>query len=129
MFRVLEGALEIMEVWRPEEAREIEPTVFDQERAIGDLADLVRKIGVERATPDVMAQQLLILKHRSNADLSRPEAIALKIFGVVLAELDAFAAEEEAAFAAANGVAAERKPVPIEDTTMETVDSPMETYR
>ncbi|CDZ67648.1 Hypothetical protein NGAL_HAMBI2605_59290 [Neorhizobium galegae bv. orientalis] len=127
MFRVLEGALEIMEVWDPDRAREIEPTIFDQHHVIGDLAAFVRKIG-GRATPEVLAQQLVILKHRQTAELSRPEQIALKVFGSVLMELDQFAAEEKARFEAAKAPKAQPVPIPIEDTTMEPVDGPMDTW-
>jgi hypothetical protein len=124
---VLDGACEVWEVWDPEAARAINPHALEKERTIGDLAEFVRKIG-PRATPEVLAQQLVILKHRSDADLSRPEGIALKVFSTVLMELDQFAAEEKARAEAAAAKPEERKPIPIEDTTLETVDGPFDTW-
>lgn len=127
MNTVLDGACDVMEVWDPDGARSINPHALEKERTIGELAEFIRKIGA-RATPDVLAQQLVILKRRETADLSRPEAIALQVFATVLMELDQFAAEEKARAAAAKAVPEERKPIPIEDTTLETVDGPFDTW-
>lgn len=91
------------------------------------LQNFVRKIG-RRATPEILAQQLVITKHRQSADLSPAEHIGLKTFIAVLLDLDDFAAAEKKRL---EELAAEKptpRPVPIEDTTMETVDDPMATH-
>lgn len=94
-----------------------------------DMAAFVRKIG-ERATADVVGQQLKILKHRERPELSHSEAVAVSAFIHVLRELDGLAADEQAAIdkvAAVKG-RAEPEPLPIAETTMEPVDGPMDTW-
>ncbi len=95
--------------------------------ALLDLAVFVRKIG-RRATPDVIGQQLKILGHRASPDLSEPERIAFGAFAHVLVELDAFAAAEAERARKAAETPAEIPPLPIEDTTMETVDNALDTW-
>lgn len=95
--------------------------------ALSGLVDLVRQIGV-RATPDVMAQHLVITRHRQSADLTKAEEFSLKAFASILIDLDDFAAAEKKRL---EGLAAEKpepRPVPIEDTTMETVNDTLETW-
>ena len=91
------------------------------------LQDFVCKIG-RRATPEILAQQLVITKHRQSAELTPAEHIGLKTFIAVLLDLNDFAAAEKKRL---EELAAEKptpRPVPIEDTTMETVDDPMATH-
>lgn len=96
--------------------------------ALSDLVAFVRKIG-RRATPDILAQQLVITKHRETAALTRPEEIGLRAFISVLLDLDDFAAAEQACRDVEQAKPVERKPLPMDETTMETVDGPMETWR
>ncbi|MCJ7993232.1 hypothetical protein J5N58_01295 [Rhizobium cremeum] len=94
-----------------------------------DMAAFVRKIG-ERATADVMGQQLRILKHRESAELSRSEAVAVTAFIHVLRALDGMARDEQAAIDKAEAAKARvaPEPLPIGETTMEPVDGPMDTW-
>lgn len=92
--------------------------------AVSELVDLVRRIG-PRATPDVLAQHLVITKHRQSAELTKAEELGLKAFAAILIDLDDYTAAEKKRL---EDLAAEKpkpRPVPIEDTTMETVDDPM----
>ncbi|MCZ4073558.1 hypothetical protein [Agrobacterium sp. LMR679] len=104
----------------------LEGSAFSYEAA-KDLQDFIRKIG-RRATPEILAQQLVITKHRQSAELTPAEHIGLKTFIAVLLDLDDYAAVEKKRL---EDLAAEKptpRPVPIEDTTMETVDDPMATH-
>lgn len=92
-----------------------------------DMAAFVRQIG-DRATPEVLAQQLVIKKHRASAEISEPERIALQAFSSVLMGLDRFVAGERARIERENTPADPRPPVPIDETTMEMVDGPMDTW-
>ncbi|ATN34755.1 hypothetical protein ACO34A_13190 [Rhizobium sp. ACO-34A] len=94
-----------------------------------DMAAFARRIG-ERATADVVGQQLKILKHRERADLSAPEAAGVSAFVHVLRALDGLAAAERAAIDKAEALKArvEPDPLPIGETTMEPVDGPMDTW-
>lgn len=64
--------------------------------AVSELVDLVRRIGT-RATPDVLAQHLVITKHRQSAELTKAEELGLKAFASILIDLDDFAAAEKSA--------------------------------
>ncbi len=94
-----------------------------------DMVAFVRKIG-ERATADVMGQQLRILKHRESAELSRSEAVAVTAFIHVLRALDGLARDEQAAIDRAEAARTRiaPAPLPIGETTMEPVDGPMDTW-
>ncbi|MCF6368325.1 hypothetical protein [Rhizobium halophilum] len=92
-----------------------------------DMAAFVRQIG-DRATPEVLAQQLVIKKHRKAAEISEPERIAFNAFSTVLLGLDRFVARERERVARENAPAEKRRPVPIDETTMELVDAPMATW-
>ncbi|MCZ7500711.1 hypothetical protein [Agrobacterium sp. ST15.13.015] len=92
-----------------------------------DLAEYVRRIG-RRATPEILVQQLVILKHRQSADLSEQERIALRTFVATLLDLDDFAAAEKKRLEELAAEKPEPKPLPIEDTTMETVSGTMDTF-
>lgn len=111
---------------RPETCEDGQPE-FPLSPVIGrDLAEYVRKVG-RRATPDILVQHLMILKHRQSADLSGQERIALQTFITTLLELDDFAAAEKKRL---EDLAAEKptpRPVPIDETNMELVDGPMAT--
>jgi hypothetical protein len=92
-----------------------------------DLAEYVRKIG-RRATPEILVQQLVILKHRQSADLGEQERIAMRTFIATLLDLDDFAAAEKKRLEDLAAEKPEPRPVPIEDTTMETVNDTLETW-
>ena len=92
-----------------------------------DMAEFVRQIG-ERATPDVLAQQLVIKKHRAAAEISEPERIAFTAFSTVLLGLDRFVARERERIERKNAPKEKRRPVPIDETTLETVDGPLDTW-
>lgn len=91
------------------------------------LGDLVFKIR-ERATPEVLAQQRVISKLRSTADLTRPERIGLKMFAAVILEIDAFATDERARLQMASREKAEPVSTPIEDTVMEPIGDVMDGF-
>lgn len=86
-----------------------------------EMAKLLRQIGRDRATPEVLMQQLKLLKHRETAAATRAELMLVRIFSTVVAELDQFekdwAAEQEAA-----KPQPEAPPLPIEETTYRAVD-------
>ncbi|HAU78085.1 MAG TPA: hypothetical protein DCW88_21990 [Agrobacterium sp.] len=95
--------------------------------AVSELVELVRRIG-PRATPDVLAQHLVITKHRQSAELTKAEELALKAFAAILIDLDDYAVAERKRL---EELAAEKptpRPVPIDETNMELVDSPMATH-
>ncbi|RVK75441.1 hypothetical protein CN154_15165 [Sinorhizobium meliloti] len=88
----------------------------------------MRKIGKQRATPAVCAQQLKILKLIDDPELSDVETLIVGTFIDVLAGIEAFERAEVARLAAAAGVPEERKPIPIDETTMELVDDTLDTF-
>lgn len=112
----LHGGDDIVPPWR-----DFDPCMAE------DMAAFARKIG-RRCNADVMGQQLRILKHRRHAELSGPERVAVGIFISTLLDLDEFAAAEKAAIEKATAQRPAPRPLPIEDTTMEAVDGPMETW-
>lgn len=103
----------------------LDPQMTDA--AYDDMAAYVRKIG-DRATPDVLAQQLVIRKHRASAEISSAERIAFTAFSGVLLGLDRYVASERERIARENADAEMRPPVPIDETTMELVDAPLATW-
>lgn len=94
------------------------------------MAELVRKIGTERATLEVVASQLKILGYIDDVDLHPAVRMAITVFLQVLVAIEAFEAEGFRALqdAARAKTMAERKPLPIEDTTLEPVSGPLETW-
>lgn len=96
--------------------------------AATELVELVRKIG-DHATPEVMAHQLVIGKHRQSPELTVPEMIALKAFASVLRDLDACADGIKARREAEAAETPTPRRVPIDETNMEPVDGPMDTWR
>ena len=98
------------------------------EAAANDLAAFARRIGRERATPAVAAQQLKIDGYFDQADLHPTEELIVSTFLRTLFDLDDFDQAEEARAKTAAEKPQERPPVPIEDTTMEPVADPMETF-
>lgn len=96
--------------------------------ATNALAELVRKIGKERATPAVCGQQLKILGLLDHPELSEAEALIVETFINIVAGIDAYDKAAAERRAAADRQPEERKPIPIEDTTMETVDDAMATW-
>ncbi|QBJ13200.1 hypothetical protein EYD00_07235 [Agrobacterium sp. 33MFTa1.1] len=95
--------------------------------AVSELVELVRRIG-PRATPDVLAQHLVITKHRQSAELTKAEELGLKAFASILIDLDEYATAEKKRL---EDLAAEKpkpRPVPIDETNMELVDGPMATH-
>lgn len=96
--------------------------------ATNALATMVRTIGKERATPAVAGQQLKILGFYGDPELSGIETLIIQTFINVLVGIDAYDKAEAERKAAADRQPEERKPIPIEDTTMETVDDAMATW-
>ncbi|NTZ60341.1 hypothetical protein G6L24_08465 [Agrobacterium tumefaciens] len=92
-----------------------------------DLAEYVRKIG-RRATPEILVQQLVILKHRQSTDLGEQERIAMRTFIATLLDLDDFAAAEKKRLEDLSAEKPKPRPVPIDETNMEIVDGPMATH-
>lgn len=93
------------------------------------MAELVRKIGPERATIEVVASQLKILGTIDDVDLHPAVRMAITVFLQALVAIEAFEATERAqAEAKWANAGAERKPLPIEDTTLEPVSGPLDTW-
>jgi len=93
------------------------------------MAELVRKIGTERATLEVVASQLKILGIIDDVDLHQAVRMAITVFLQALVAIEAFEATERAlAEAAWAKTVDERKPLPIEDTTLEPVSDPLDTW-
>jgi hypothetical protein len=92
-----------------------------------ELNDFVRRIG-ERATPEVMAQQLLIRRLRDTTELTTPQRMALEIFGIVARAFHKREDELEAELARRIRPVEPAPPMPIDETTLEPVDGPMETW-
>lgn len=94
------------------------------------VAAFVRKVGPERAVLDVVASQLKILGFIDDVDLHPAERLALTVFIGTLSAIDTYEVAELAIAEAA--VAAERRTVParlpVDETTLEPVDGPMETW-
>ncbi|MFC0809103.1 hypothetical protein ACFHWW_27295 [Ensifer sp. P24N7] len=88
----------------------------------------MREIGRDRATPAVCGQQLKILKLIDTPELSDVETLIVQTFVNVLAGIDAFEKAEVARLEAAAAKPQVRKPIPIEDTTMELVDDTLGTF-
>lgn len=82
----------------------------------------------ERATPDVLASQLVILKYREHQDLNLIQRVTLEVF----TSLSLIMLKQEDDIAEAMRAALETKPdprpVPIDETTMETTDDPLATW-
>lgn len=97
--------------------------------ATRDLGDLIRRIGTSATVP-VLASQLMLSRHRDNKELNRLEVLALDVFSHTLLALEGYKARsieiEEAEARLANAVPA--PPLPIEETTLETVDGPGDTW-
>jgi hypothetical protein len=92
------------------------------------IADFVRKIGRKRATAAVVAQQLKILGVLDPPSLSDAEELVVSVFIDVLTSIDIFDRGRKERAAKENAPAEKRRPVPIDETTMELVDSPMATW-
>lgn len=95
--------------------------------AVSELVELVRRIG-PRATPDVLAQHLVITKRRQSAELTKAEELALKAFAAILIDLDDYAAAEKKRLEDLAVEKSKPRPVPIDETNMEIVDGPMATH-
>lgn len=91
------------------------------------VAKLIRSIGLDRATPAVIGQQLKIDGHLQTGELTPAQTLVAKVFAVVLAEVDAFE-KDWAERNKPDSEPEERRAVPIEDTNLETVDDPMATW-
>lgn len=100
----------------------------EHSKATNAIAALVRSIGKDRATPAVCGQQLKILGLLDDPELSDVEALIVQTFVNVLAGIDAYEAREVARLETARAEPEARKPIPIEDTTMELVDDTLDTF-
>jgi hypothetical protein len=78
------------------------------------------------ATPQILAQHLVITKHWPTNEIDWPTEIALKSFISTLVSFDDMFAAEEAKKRTADAPAP--RPVPIEDTTLELTDAPGDTW-
>lgn len=107
---------------KPYDPDEVKYTQFQTNVAIDkELVEFTRRLG-RATTPDILATQLMITKHRRTADLTMPERIALQAFITVLLDLDEYAAAERKRIDAEVAEKPTPRPLPIEDTTMELVD-------
>lgn len=92
------------------------------------MARIVRNIGRDRAQPEVIGQQLKIDGILDVAELDAAETVIVNVFADTLASLDAYAKARQEARATAERQPAEPRPVPIDETTMETADDPLATW-
>lgn len=97
--------------------------------ATRDLADLIRRIGASATVP-VLASQLMLSRHRDDKELNRLEVLALDVFSHTLLALEGYKARsiEIEAEEARLANAVPPPPVPIEETTLETVDGPGDSW-
>lgn len=95
------------------------------------MAELLRKIGSDRATPAVLAQQLKIERvfMANDSEFEQVEELVVKIFADTLTAIDAFDRSIEAIWEESRRNSAVPRPVPIDETTMELVDGPLATWR
>jgi len=96
-----------------------------QEPAAAELVAFTRRLRSE-ATPQILAQHLVITRHWPSNEISWAAEIALKSFISTLVSFDDMLAAEEARKRAADMPAP--APVPIEDTTLEPSDGPLDTW-
>lgn len=94
---------------------------------IDALRVLVIRIG-PRATPEVMAQQLAILKLRRGTHLTAAERIGLEVFATVVWALHRHERELIAAKAAEKQKVEKPALLPVEDTTLRPVAGPLDTW-
>lgn len=94
--------------------------------AANELAALARRIGRERATPAVAAQQLTISRYFEHADIDPVEVLVIGTFLRTLFDLDEYDQAEEGLAQLQMARPIERQPMPIEDTVMEPVSDTME---
>lgn len=125
--QVLDGACDVLGATDPLTADDINPHVFDSDIVVDALVAYVRKIG-RRATPDVLGHQLKILGHRKAPEISAPERIGLSAFVSLLLDLDELAAAERRRLDAAANPIKPAEPLPIDETTMESVGEFFETF-
>lgn len=90
-----------------------------------ELVAFTRRLRSE-ATPQILAQHMLITKHWPTNEILWAAEIALKNFISTLVSFDDLNAAEEAKRQAVETPAP--RPVPIEDTTLELVDGPGDTW-
>lgn len=100
----------------------------ENSKATNAIADLVRRIGKERATPAVCGQQLKILKLIDDPELSDVETLIVVTFIDVLTGIEAFERAEVARLTAVEVEPVKRKPIPIDETTMGLVDDTLDTF-
>lgn len=96
--------------------------------AINAIADFIRKLGRDRATPAVVAQQMKILGHWDDGETDPVEDLVIGIFSHTLTEIDAFEKAEAARIEARMAEKPEPYKVPIDETSMEAVDDAMATW-
>jgi hypothetical protein len=97
-----------------------------EEPAARELVAFTRRLRSE-ATPQILAQHLVITKHWATNEITWPAEIALKSFISAIVSFDDFITADEAKKNAAETPAP--RPVPIEDTTLELTDGPLDTWR
>lgn len=116
---------------------EIDPDEIDRVNSLAGLphsastnamAELLRKIGRDRATPQVLLQQLVLLKHRHTAEATRAETLVVRIFSSIVAELDEFEREFRAEQEARSRHIEQQPPTPLEDTILEGIGDSFDTY-
>jgi hypothetical protein len=97
------------------------------EPAARELVAFTRRLRSE-ATPQVLAQHLTLTKHWETNEIGWPAEIALKSFVSALVGFDDFIAADEARKRAVETRVPLPPPVPIEDTTLELTDGPLDRW-
>lgn len=93
--------------------------------AAHELVRFTRRLRSE-ATPQILAQHLVITKHWETNEIGWPAETALKSFISTLVAFDDMIAADEARKRAVETPAP--RPVPIEETTLELTDGPLDTW-
>lgn len=97
-------------------------------KATNAIAACVRNIGKERATAAVVGQQLKILGIIDNPELSEREELVVSTFISVLTGIDAYDQAVAVRMALADAKPPEPRPLPMDESTMETADDPLATW-
>ena len=97
---------------------------LDQGRQLYAFVSKIR----ERATADVLASQLVVLKHRETPDVNWTQRVTLEVFSTLAQVFLKREDEIAGAQLAALETKAEPRPVPIDETNMELVDDRLATW-
>lgn len=127
MYPVLEYLTELYGIDDAEIARLQLIAGYETSVATNEMAGFIRKVGRDRAMPHVVRQHLVLQKHLEADAMTPAERLLIGSFVRTLCDLDDYERDFEAA-REAEKPKPEVPPVPIEETSLEAVDGPMDTF-